>query len=131
MAENKERALSLRPFFAPFFNFPSWLEEGQESGLTISEDDKNVYVEASLPGLKPEEIEVTFERGVLWIRGEKKEEEKRKKYYRKASSTFSYRVHVPGAIDEQKEPDATYKDGIMKVSFSKTNGAKARKIKIK
>lgn len=102
------------------------------SGLSVYEDEQHVYIEADLPGLREEDIEITFEKGVLWIRGERKEEEKgkEKKYYRKASSSFSYRVLVPGLIDEKKEPEASYKEGVMTVTFEKSQQNRARKIKI-
>lgn len=110
------------------------MEVPAQTGLTVSEDEKNVYIEAHLPGLTKENIEVTFENGMLWIRGAKEEEEKdkQKKYYRKAASSFSYRVQVPGIIDEKKEPDASYSNGILKVTFSKLpQGSKAKKISVK
>lgn len=131
---------TLRKF--AFGAFPSFWEEFEDlptiskienSGLTVSEDSKNVFVEASMPGLKAEEIEVTFEKGQLWIRGEKKEEEedKEKTFYQKASSSFSYQVAVPGQIDESSTPKAIYKDGIMKVIFDKTKQTQAKKIPVK
>jgi HSP20 family protein len=42
--------------------------------MSVSEDKNHVYIEAHLPGLKTDDIELSFERGVLWIKGEKKEE---------------------------------------------------------
>jgi len=135
MSEKKEKSLAFRPFFSfPFFDEDFWgMDMTPQTGLSISEDKDHVYVEAHLPGLDAKDIELSFEKGMLWIRGEKKEEteDKNKKYYRKASSSFSYRVHVPGQIDEKKEPDASYKDGVIKVSFSKTPGSEAKKIAIK
>jgi len=104
------------------------------TGLSVSEDDDNIYVEAALPGMKPDEIEMLFDKGVLWIKAEKKEEaeDKKKKYYRKAMRTFSYRVAVPGDIDETKEPDAVCKNGVLKVIFYKTRrGSTSKKIPIK
>ncbi len=124
----------LRTFPLPFEDsdlFPS--QALQNSGLSVYEDKTHVFVEAALPGLSAKDIEVTFEKGVLSISGEKKEEEKDKdkKYYRKSSSSFSYRVEVPGAIDEKVEPQASYKEGIMKVSFAKALASTAKKIEIK
>jgi len=125
----------------PSLHFPSLWEEDEEekwlslpstpSGLTVSEDDKNVYVEAAVPGIEPDKIEVTFNKGVLWIKAEGEEEEKDKKYYRKASRSFSYRVAVPGNIDEKKEPEAVCKNGVMKVTFTKVPEAKPKKIAVK
>jgi HSP20 family protein len=122
----------------PAFRFPSlWEEEEKElaagppSGLTVSEDEKNVYIEAAVPGIDPKEIEVTFDRGILWIKGEAKEEEKKKKYYRKASRSFSYRVAVPGEIDSKVEPVATCKNGVMAITFAKSAKVQPKKISVK
>ncbi len=104
---------------------------GTLNGLSIFEDDKNVYVEAAVPGVDPKNVDVTFDKGVLWIKGEVKEEEKSKKYYRKASSVFSYRVTVPGEVDWKKEPAATCKNGAMRVTFAKSPKAQPKKIAVK
>ena len=128
-----------RSFWNSGSRLPSLFEEDDwssflpSSGLTISEDEKNVFVEAAMPGLDPNNIEVTFDKGVLWVRGqaEEKQEDKDKKFYRKASSSFSYRVAVPGNVDEKAEPDAMYKNGVMKVTFLKTPETQPRKINIK
>ena len=68
---------------------------GLSSGLSVSEDDKHVYVEASVPGVDPEKIEVSYDKGVLWIRGQQEEKENDRKYYRKASASFYYRMDIP------------------------------------
>lgn len=123
-----------------FWGFPSLLEEMDEnllpstttiSGLSISEDLKNIYIEAAVPGIDPKNVDVTFNKGVLTITGEKTEEEKKKKYYRKASSTFSYRVLVPGEIDTNKEPKAESKNGVMTVTFTKMPESAPKKITVK
>ncbi|MBI3231780.1 MAG: Hsp20/alpha crystallin family protein [Candidatus Doudnabacteria bacterium] len=125
-----------RTFMGPS-RWTSWLEDEDwssflpSSGLTVSEDDKYVYVEAAVPGLDPDKVEVTFEKGVLWIRGQQENEEEGKKYYRKAASQFSYRVAVPGEVDESKEPEAVCKNGIMKVTFKKTPEVQPKKISVK
>lgn len=103
------------------------------SGLSVSEDDKHVYVEAAVPGVDPDKVEVTYDKGVLWIRGEQeqKNEDKNKKFYRRASTSFSYRMAVPGEVDMSKDPQATYKNGIMKVTFDKVPEAQPKKIAVK
>lgn len=101
------------------------------SGLSVSEDEGSVYVEAALPGIDPKDIEVTFEKGILHVNGEVKEEEKKKKYYRKATSSFSYRVAVPTDVDPKSTPEATYKNGMMHVVFKKTVPSKPKKIAVK
>lgn len=124
-----------------FWRFPSvrsfWDDEedislsNAPSGLSISEDEKNVYISASLPGIDPKDIEITFDKGVVWIKGETKEEEKQKKFYRKATSSFSYRVAVPGELDQNKEPEASSKHGVMTVTFAKSPKTQPKKITVK
>jgi len=99
-------------------------------GLSISEDDSHVFVEAALPGLDAKDIEITFDRGVIWIKGETKEEDKKRKYYRKSTSSFSYRVAVPGNLDQAAEPKATYANGVMTVAFAKSPVSQPKKIAI-
>lgn len=109
-----------------FLNFPQ-----VPSGLSVSEDEKSVYVEAELPGLNPDEVEVTFDKGVLWVKGEAGEEDKGKKYYRRSQRSFSYRVAVPGDIDLGKDPQAEYKNGVMTVTFAKSPVSQPKKIAVK
>jgi HSP20 family protein len=125
-----------------FWSFPTrWLNWDEDednmltaspSGISISEDDKNVYVETALPGVKPEDVEITFDKGMLWVRGESKmEEQNDKKYYRRASNSFSYRIAVPGEIDMNKEPEASSEHGVMKITFAKHPQSQPKKIKVK
>ncbi len=130
-----------RGFFASPRNLTSifddeddiWTIPNATSGLTISEDQASVFVEAAMPGLSAQDIEVTIDKGWLWIRGDKTEsqEDKQKKFYRRATSSFSYRVAIPSNVDENQEPGARYKNGVMTVTFHKLAGAPARKLDVK
>lgn len=124
----------------PSFDLPSFwddsdmiLNSSTQGGLTIYEDDKKIYVEAAVPGLESKDIEVTVQDDYLWIKGETKEEEsdKKKKYYRKATSSFSYRIAIPGNVDSSVEPEASCKNGVMTVSFVKSAKAQPKKIAVK
>ncbi len=122
----------------PMISFPTFIEEIEDmlptnnylNGLTVSENNKNVFVEAAVPGVDPREVDVTFTKGVLTIKGEKKEEEKGKTYQRRATRSFLYRVS-PGDVDPKAEPHATCKDGVMTVTFAKALEAKPKKIAVK
>lgn len=105
---------------------------GISNGLTVSEDDKKIYVSAAVPGVDPDKVEITFDKGYLWIKAESENEEgDQKKYYRKATNSFSYRVAVPGELDQNIEPEANYKNGVMTVEFTKVAVNPPKKIKIK
>ncbi len=125
-------------FRFPISSFPSlWEELGGElieepSGLTVWEDNNEVNIEAKMPGLSSNDIEVTLNNGILSIQGERKEEEenKERKYHRKASYSYSYRVSLPTQTDENN-PNAVYKDGVMKITFQKLAQGKGKTIPVK
>ncbi len=112
--------------------FPTtvWPSTDILKGLTVSEDDKHVYIEAAVPGVDPKDVDVHFDRGTLTIRASKKEEEKRKTYHKKASHSFFYRV-TPGDVDVNAAPDAMCKHGVMKVTFKKQAARKSGKVPVK
>lgn len=125
----------------PSFRFPAFFEEEDvepfttRSGLSLSEDDKHVYIEAAIAGVDPEDLEVTFGKGTLWIKGEAKEEEKKeekkRKYYRKAERSYSYRVVIPIDVDSSVEPTAVVKKGIVTVTLAKSPKTQPKKIAVK
>ena len=94
------------------WGFPTLFEELEEdllptattiSGLSISEDDKNVYVEAAVPGIEPKNVDVTFNKGILTIMGEKTEEEKAGKSRRSHEQPFDYR-YLRGLAAKRHRP---------------------------
>jgi HSP20 family molecular chaperone IbpA len=61
---------------------------------------------------------------------EDEEKDKGRKYYRQATKSFSYRVAVPGDVDTNAEPTATYKNGVMAIEFLKSPKSQPKKIKV-
>jgi HSP20 family protein len=99
--------------------------------LDVFETANDVVVRASVAGVDPKKVEITFEKGVLTITAAEEAEEKEdKKYYKKATRSYSYRVAVPGNIDLTAEPQADVKHGILTVTFKKAEEAKPKKISI-
>ncbi|EPR35667.1 heat shock protein Hsp20 [Alkalidesulfovibrio alkalitolerans DSM 16529] len=115
-----------------FDDFPAFRGMGYPA-VNVAEDDKRVTVTAELPGVDPKEIEVTLERGVLTIRGEKKfeDEEKKDNYHRieRSYGSFSRSVSLPRPVKED-EVKASYKDGVLTIEMPLAEEAKARKIAI-
>lgn len=124
------------PFQSRWPSIWNWDEDdfypGGESNLDVYETEDEVVVKANVAGVDDEKVEITFEKGILWIRAEESEEEKEgKKYYRKASRSYSYKVAVPGNIDIKHEPDADIEKGVVTVTFRKAEEAKLKKISVK
>lgn len=107
-----------------------------QSGLSVSSDEKNVFIEAHVPGLTAKDVEVSLEsNNILWIKGTKKEEEKdkKRKFYRHCQTAFSYCIPLWEDIDLSVEPEALCKDGVMKITLTKKKEQQieAKKIKVK
>ena len=133
---------SLRPLFdnrSLWRNFldneEEWPEFRMTDGLNVFEEDNEVSVEAAVPGVKPEDIKVTYEDGVLRIHGksEEKDEEKKKgrivHQWNKVSS-FDYTTYLPRPIDS-KSLEAKVRDGVIQIKAKVAEEAKPREIKVK
>jgi HSP20 family protein len=103
----------------------------KSSDVTIGETDEMVFVDLPLPGCDKEKIQITYEKGSLLVNCEEEEEASGGvKYYVKSSRSCSYRIPIPVRVDEQAVPEASYKNGILRVSFQKSRSARPLKISI-
>lgn len=101
------------------------------SNMDIFETENEVVVRATIAGIAEDKVEITFEKGVLWIRAEEEQVNKEgKKYYRKATRSYSYKVAVPGNIDLKQDPSAEIEHGVVTITFKKAEEAKPRKISV-
>lgn len=102
-------------------------------GLSVYETDDTVAVEADVPGIQSKDLRVQVEKGILWVKADVVDEKKDPsvKFHMKAARSFSYRIPVPSNVDESKAPEATCKDGVLKICFSKTKIPKPHRIEVK
>lgn len=105
--------------------------EGFGSGLSVSEDDTSVYVEAALPGIRPDAIDVSLHEGTVTVKGSNGHPIKGRKYYRKTTSVFNYSVALPVRVDEAEKPKAESRDGVLSLTFRKLAKGKVQKIIVK
>lgn len=101
--------------------------------LDIREENGNLIVEASVPGMKAEEIDVEIEDGVLTVKGETRteKEEKKKGYLLKERSEGSFyrTVRLPESVDSGKA-ESTYADGILTVTMPKKPESRSKKVTV-
>lgn len=103
--------------------------------VDIRESDKELSLEVELPGIRPEEVEITAENGVLTVRGEKRNERKEgdedSRYHmvERSYGSFIRSFQLPKGLDETKI-EADYNDGILSVHIPKTALPQPRKIQI-
>jgi HSP20 family protein len=125
-----------QPFgLSPFFGESSLIGDFAPR-LDISETDKEITISAELPGIEPEDIDISLDRNTLTISGEKQvqEQEKNQRYYRieRSYGSFHRSIPLPNEVDEDKI-DASFKRGVLKVKMPKTKAAqeKSKRISIK
>jgi HSP20 family protein len=85
-----------------------------------------------VPGIDMKALDVSFEEGVLIIKGEKvKSAEENECTYcsERYSGTFERRFRVPGHVNQEKI-DAAYHDGVLKITLPKDEKSRAKKIEI-
>jgi HSP20 family protein len=102
--------------------------------VDVQENDKEILLELELPGLKPENVEVTAENGVLTVRGEKKSERKEGEENRyhiveRAYGSFMRTFQLPQGIDEE-QINAEFENGILTLHIPKAALPQPRKIQI-
>lgn len=95
--------------------------------VNIAEDEKNIYIEAELAGLKKEDVKISVEDNVLTIRGERKQEteEKKKNYHRveRVFGSFS-RAFTLGENIDKENIEAKYEDGVLHLTLPKVEPVK-------
>lgn len=102
--------------------------------IDLYQDNDQVVVKAALPGLKPEDVQITLADNVLTLRGEfKKVEEKKDTTYHireQQSGHFERSIMLPTEVQSDKVK-ADFENGVLTVSLPKAEAIKPRMITIK
>ena len=100
----------------------------------VSESEREYLVKAELPGVKPEDVKVTLEEGVLSIRGERRQEQEQKdeKMHRveRFYGSFARSFTLPDGVDAANIRAET-KEGVLVVHVPKLKIEKSKPIEIK
>ena len=105
-------------------------------GVDVREDGDHIYVEAELPGFRKEDVDITLENQTLTISAERKEEAEqgekekagwllRERRYNRFVRSFT----LPPTVDEQSV-QAKLDNGILKITLSKREETKPRKVQV-
>jgi HSP20 family protein len=115
------------------WNMPT-LQEISFPRVDILDHDNDIEVQAALPGVKKEDLEVSVTNQTITIRSctkEEKKTEEKGKYFRREISRgeFQRTLSLPDNVDGDKAK-ASFKDGILKVTVPKTEKSKRKSIEI-
>jgi HSP20 family protein len=125
-----------RAFDNLFEGLPAAAPQTIAARLDVKEDEKSFQVTADLPGLTEKDIDLTFEDGVLTLRGEKKIERDEKKdtwhVIERSVGHFARQIALPTAVDPEKI-EAKFDKGVLTITLPKVEEekAKTKKIEIK
>jgi len=129
---------ALDRLFEESFVRPSAYWSNIDSGLTVPVDvyqtDKDVVVKASLPGFKPEEVDISIIGDTINIKGEHREEkeEKQENYFirERHYGDFSRTITIPVEI-KSDQAEAVFENGVLTLTLPKAEEVKPRQIKIR
>jgi len=100
--------------------------------VNVWEDQEKLYVEAELPGLNQDNLEILVEGDQLTVRGERKPATDEGRWHRqeRAFGRFQRTLTLPVAVDADKV-EARLEQGVLTLTLPKSEAAKPRKIAVK
>jgi HSP20 family protein len=108
--------------------------KAREFPIDIKEREDELIIEAEIPGIKKENIEINLTENSLSIKAEKKEkkEEKEEGYLHRERSYFGFHrvISLPVAVIPEKAK-ASYQDGILRIVVPKKEKKEVKGVKVK
>jgi len=102
--------------------------------LDIEETDHEISVRAEIPGVSPEDLQVSINGKTLVISGEKKESQEKHEgayfYQERRFGSFRREVPLPVAVDAD-DVQAEYKDGVLHVTLKKAQEALPKRVEVR
>ena len=137
MRSNMDRMMG-RFFEDPFFaNTSAWSQRNGGAWslpLDVAEDADHYIVKASVPGINPEDIDITLTDNVLTIKGETKEEKESQEtnwhVRERRYGSFMRSVTLPASIEADKV-EATNENGVLTLRIPKAEAVKPKRITVK
>ncbi len=101
--------------------------------LDVCETENSFVVKAALPGVKPDDVQITVHGDTLTIRAESKAEEVKKGEHwhlrERKFGAFQRSVALATAVDSDKS-QASFDNGVLTLTLPKAESAKPRQIKV-
>jgi HSP20 family protein len=119
----------------------SFGQEGSEPGnvenwaipLDVVQEGDNIIVKASVPGVNPEDIDVSIENDVLTIKGQSKggREHQEGNYLmrERRAGSFYRALRLPDTVDSDKAPPH-YEHGVLSITFPRMESKRAKHLQI-
>lgn len=115
------------------YSFLPGIGAGEYPRINLSEDDSHYYLEALVPGINPEDLDLNLMRGTLTLTGERKADEVNGRTWHRrerGAGKFMRTIELPDSIDNSKV-DAEYRDGVLLITLAKPQSEKPKKISVR
>ena len=121
-----------RHTFRPLHPWPRFWEGDGRMAIDVYQDAENLKVRATMPGVKPEDMEVTGTGNTLTIKG-------KSKFEKEVDEEYLHREHRYGALRrsvtlpqglEIGKADASYENGVLTVTIPRSEESRAKTLKI-
>jgi HSP20 family protein len=108
-------------------------ERGWAPAVDIREEDDRFVLCADIPGVERKDVEITLEKGVLTIKGERRaeSEQQREGFHRRerVHGTFMRQFTLPDTVNAENI-SATVKEGVLHIDIPKQARPEPRKITV-
>jgi len=116
----------------PRGDWPSLIGKEQTLALDLYETENDLVVEASLPGVSADQVDISVIGNTLTIKGEMEHEEEKEeegKYYfrERRYGAFQRSVNLPVEVNADAA-EATFEDGVLRLTLPKAEEAKPKRI---
>jgi len=112
---------------------PSFGAEEWKPSVNCYTREGRYIVEADLPGVKPEDLDISVTGNVLTIKGERKAEWEEKKeghvFHESSYGSFERSMTLPEGVNAEKV-HASYRDGVLELTMPAKEAALPRKVKV-
>lgn len=126
---------AMNQLFTESFVSRRLLGQTEQVPLDLYETDNEYVAKLTLPGLKPEDVEITMQDNMLRVHGETRAENKEQaeegRYHVREQrfGAFDRVIRFPGAVNGEKV-DARLSEGILTLRVPKSEEARAKRITV-
>jgi HSP20 family protein len=115
---------------------PSGLEEREDLipvRVDMVETDEGIVVKSDLPGVKPEDVDISIRENTLTIKGEFEAEEETEQenvhIRERRYGAFQRSIPLPKAVEAEKA-EAEFEDGVLRVTLPTVEEEKPKRISV-
>ncbi|MGD9736011.1 MAG: Hsp20/alpha crystallin family protein [Solirubrobacterales bacterium] len=110
------------------------IARGWTPSVDVVRSDESIVLRVDLPGIKPDEVKISVQDGVLTVSGEheEKSEEKKERFVRRERryGSFSRSMALPRGV-KADDIEATTEDGVLEVTIPLPAEEKEQQVEIK